>query len=115
MVVRGVATSPSPDKYLQPEVIGQSMISKSFGVPRDKCKSYLRGDKQADKVSPGPGSYLPDVIIGPKPSLNTRLDGRNSKSQIGFMTHQNDPKEYGRENRGSIFFNAGNKGNFPGP
>jgi len=90
MVVRGVSTSPDPTRYQNPEEIntmGTSMISKTFGQPRDKCRSYLRGDKTADKVSPGPGTYLPEVILGPKPSLNTRLDVRNSSSQIGFMSH----------------------------
>jgi hypothetical protein len=78
------------------------------------CKSFQKGEKRADSANPGPGYYFPDVIVDPKPSMNTRLDGRNSRAQIGFMTHQQ--KEKGtREERGSMFFNLGKNGNFPGP
>ena len=119
MVVRGVSTSPDPGRYQNPDdinynTLGASQISKTFGNSRDQCKGFIKGDKRADSANPGPGHYFPDVIIGPKPSLNTRLDGRNGAAQIGFMTHQQ--KEKGtREEKGSMFFNLGNRANFPGP
>ena len=56
MVVRGLDKSPSPLKYALPK--GISQISKSFGDSRGNCKGVIRGDKTADKVVPGPGTYI---------------------------------------------------------
>ena len=119
MVVKGLSTSPEPGRYQNPDdvnynTLGASQVSKTFGSSREMCTSFQKGERRVDSANPGPGHYFPVVIADPKPSMNTRLDSRNSRAQIGFMTHQQ--KEKGtREERGSMFFNLGKKGNFPGP
>ena len=77
-------------------------MKKSFGIHRDKYeKAVIRGDKQADKGNPGPGTYIRDIC--------TRTELKNSKcGPMGFLSkkRENPKKNYGRDDRGSIFENS---------
>ena len=102
MIVRGLDKSPSPLKYVMPPT--KSSIKKSFGIAREMCKSHNKADKSADKVVPGPGTYMQEILLTEKRS--------NAKcGSIGFIT--NATKNYGREERGSILWNPQKA--FPAP
>ena len=60
LVVRGLDKSPSPLKYFVPPAV--STMRKSFGLTREKCIGVIRGDKTADKIVPGPGTYIKDLV-----------------------------------------------------
>ena len=40
----------------------QSKTFISFGVPRNKCVGANHADKTPDKIVPGPGKYIGNVI-----------------------------------------------------
>ena len=68
MIVRGLDKTPSPHKYNMPS--GTSNLCKTFGLEREKCVSVIhpgpRGDKIADKIVPGPGTYVKRLITDHK-------------------------------------------------
>mgnify|MGYP006907056300 CR=1 FL=1 len=67
----------------------------------------IRGDKQADRANPGPGTYLTSVL--------EKSISRNSKcGSMGYISNSPDPKSSGgRAFKGSMF-DTGTHEN-PGP
>ena len=100
MVVRGLDKSPSPFNYHIPTT--QSKVLKTFGLARGQCVGVIPGDKQADKVVPGPGAYQKEILVRPK-----SLNAKSGTSAFVWGSSQ------GREERGSILENP--RKAFPAP
>ena len=91
-------TVPSPQAYIIPSTI--TNVKKTFGVSREKYeKAVVRGDTQADKANPGPGSY--------------NRPGIDGGSRAGSLQLSSFKGQCGRIEKNSIFDNSAK--NYPGP
>ena len=58
--VKGLDKSPSPLKYVVPSTMSNNQ--KTFGLSFENYKKVaLHHDKQADRINPGPGTYLDNI------------------------------------------------------